>query len=153
MRVGELSRQTGVPVPTIKFYLREGLVPAGELTCPNQAQYDQRHIRRLRLVRALLEVGGLSIAAAREVLGTLDGPEVSLPDTLGIARRAVTPACGTTTEPTGRAGDAARHTAARQAPEHRTPPGRRHSTRRPPGWPGAAGRCGRAARPAPRSRS
>ncbi|MDH6116990.1 MerR family transcriptional regulator [Kitasatospora sp. GAS204B] len=99
MRVGELSRQTGVPVPTIKFYLREGLVPAGELTCPNQAQYGQRHVRRLRLVRALLEVGGLSVAAARDVLGPLDAPEVSLPDTLGIARRAVTPACGAPAEP------------------------------------------------------
>ncbi|MFF7634211.1 MerR family transcriptional regulator [Kitasatospora sp. NPDC008050] len=91
MRVGELSRQTGVPVPTIKYYLREGLLPAGELTCPNQAQYGEGHVRRLRLLRALLEVGGLSIAAARQLLTALDAPELSLPATLGIAQRAVTP--------------------------------------------------------------
>ncbi|GAB2732158.1 MerR family transcriptional regulator [Kitasatospora kifunensis] len=91
MRVGELSRQTGVPVPTIKYYLREGLLPAGELTCPNQAQYGARHVRRLKLVRALLDVGGLSIAAARQVLAAIDVPEGSLGAALGIAQRAVTP--------------------------------------------------------------
>jgi DNA-binding transcriptional MerR regulator len=37
MRIGELSKVTGVPVPTIKYYLREGLLPAGELSSPNQA--------------------------------------------------------------------------------------------------------------------
>jgi DNA-binding transcriptional MerR regulator len=73
MRVAELSRQTGVPVPTIKYYLREGLLPAGELTSPNQATYDDRHVRRLRLVRALLEVGRLPIATIREVLRDVDG--------------------------------------------------------------------------------
>ncbi|MCX4748171.1 MerR family transcriptional regulator [Kitasatospora sp. NBC_01287] len=100
MRVGELSRHTGVPVPTIKYYLREGLLPAGELTCPNQAQYGERHVRRLKLVRALLDVGGLSIAAARDVLGALDSPEVSLHATLGIAQRAIAPARGDAVEAT-----------------------------------------------------
>ncbi|WP_033340175.1 MerR family transcriptional regulator [Catenuloplanes japonicus] len=75
MRVAELSRQTGVPVPTIKYYLREGLLPSGELTSPNQAAYDDRHVRRLRLVRALLEVGRLPIATIREVLRDIDGHE------------------------------------------------------------------------------
>ncbi len=91
MRIGELSGRTGVPVPTIKYYLREGLLPAGELTCPNQAQYGERHVRRLKLVRALLETGGLSIAATQEVVAAIDTPAASLHSTLGIARRAVTP--------------------------------------------------------------
>ena len=72
MRISELSRATGVPVATIKFYLREGLVPEGVRTSPNQAQYDDAHVQRLRLVRALVGVGGLSIAATREVLGHID---------------------------------------------------------------------------------
>ena len=46
MRIAELSQKTGVPVPTIKYYLREGLLPAGELTSPNQAHYDDRHVQR-----------------------------------------------------------------------------------------------------------
>ena len=28
--MSELSERTGVPVPTIKYYLREGLLPEGE---------------------------------------------------------------------------------------------------------------------------
>jgi len=74
MRIGELSRRTGVPVPTIKYYLREGLVPHGERTSPNQARYDDSHVHRVRLVRALTEVGGLSIAAARDVITLMHEP-------------------------------------------------------------------------------
>lgn len=91
MRIAELSRRSGVPVPTIKYYLREGLLPAGELTSRNQARYGEDHVRRLRLVRAMVEVGGLSIAAVREVLGALDDPEGSMHKALGTVEAAVTP--------------------------------------------------------------
>jgi DNA-binding transcriptional MerR regulator len=91
MRVAELSRQSGVPVPTIKYYLREGLLQPGELTSPNQAQYDESHVRRLRLVRALLEVGGLSIGLVREVLLAMQTPDKPLHDVLGVVQRTITP--------------------------------------------------------------
>ncbi|HEY3684029.1 MAG TPA: MerR family transcriptional regulator [Streptosporangiaceae bacterium] len=81
--MAELSAESGVPVPTIKYYLREGLLPAGERTSPNQVKYDQRHVRRIRLVRALVEVGGLSIASAREVLARMDAPGHSDIESLG----------------------------------------------------------------------
>ncbi|QFZ20704.1 MerR family transcriptional regulator [Saccharothrix syringae] len=77
MRIAELSRRSGVSVPTIKFYLREGLLAPGDVTGRNQASYDEAHERRLRLVRALVEVGGLSLAAVREVLAAADGDGVA----------------------------------------------------------------------------
>ncbi|MDU0289088.1 MerR family transcriptional regulator [Saccharothrix longispora] len=89
MRVAELSNRSGVPVPTIKYYLREGLLPAGERTSPNQARYSEEHLHRLRLVRALVEVGGLSISAARDVLGALDDPDKSLYKAMGTVEKAV----------------------------------------------------------------
>jgi len=89
MRVGELSRRSGVPVPTIKYYLREGLLPAGVLTSPNQAHYDDEHLRRLRLVRALVDVGDLSIAGVREVLVALDTRDDSLHKKLGLVQEAI----------------------------------------------------------------
>ncbi|MCP2203361.1 MerR family transcriptional regulator [Lentzea flava] len=89
MRVGELSKRSGVPVPTIKYYLREGLLPAGVLTSPNQAHYDDEHLRRLRLVRALVDVGGLSIAAVREVLAAIDTRDDSLHNKLGAVQEAI----------------------------------------------------------------
>ncbi|WP_035848097.1 MerR family transcriptional regulator [Kitasatospora azatica] len=91
MRIGELSKRTGVPVPTIKYYLREGLLPGGELTSHNQAQYGEKHLHRLKLVRAMTEVGKLSVAATREVLGAVDEPSTGLHEVLGVAQAAVTP--------------------------------------------------------------
>ncbi|MFJ2768120.1 MerR family transcriptional regulator [Streptomyces sp. NPDC087300] len=85
MRIGELSRRTGVPVPTIKYYVREGLLAPGELSSPNQAHYDETHERRLRLIRALLDVGGLKVAAIAEVLGAIDDPGRPLHKVLGAA--------------------------------------------------------------------
>ncbi|MDX8054851.1 MerR family transcriptional regulator [Lentzea sp. BCCO 10_0798] len=89
MRVGELSKRSGVAVPTIKYYLREGLLPAGVLTSPNQAHYDDEHLRRLRLVRALVDVGGLSIASVREVLVAIDTRDDSLHNKLGAVQEAI----------------------------------------------------------------
>lgn len=91
MRIGELSRHTGIPVPTIKYYLREGLLPAGTATAANQADYDEEHERRLRLIRALVEVGGLSVAATADVLRHLDDPSVAGHDLLGSAHHAISP--------------------------------------------------------------
>jgi DNA-binding transcriptional MerR regulator len=63
MRISRLSQQSGAPVSTLKYYMREGLVHEGERLSGNQTDYDESHVQRVRLVRALLETGGLSIAA------------------------------------------------------------------------------------------
>ncbi|MDF2978550.1 MAG: zinc-responsive transcriptional regulator [Actinomycetospora sp.] len=89
MRVAELSRRTGVSVASIKYYLREGLLPPGERTSPNQASYGEDHVRRLRLVRALIDVGGLSVVGTRDVLAAIDDDGVSLHQALGRAQDAV----------------------------------------------------------------
>ncbi|GAA0728123.1 MerR family transcriptional regulator [Dactylosporangium roseum] len=89
MRIAELSQKTGVPVPTIKYYLREGLLPSGELTSPNQARYDNRHVQRLRLVRVLLDIGRLPIATIRDLLAALDRPDPDVHSVLGSALPAI----------------------------------------------------------------
>jgi DNA-binding transcriptional MerR regulator len=78
-----------VPIPTIKFYLREGLLPPGELTAPNQADYGDEHVHRLRLVRVMLEVGRLPLAAVRDVLAAVADEAVPLHDLLAVAHRAL----------------------------------------------------------------
>jgi len=90
VRMAELSRESGVPVATIKYYLREGLLPAGERTGRTQARYAEPHIRRLRLVRALLEVGGLSVAQVAEVLAAMDADENGPHKIFGVAQATVT---------------------------------------------------------------
>jgi len=72
MWMAELSSRTGLPVATIKFYLREGLLPAGEATGATRARYDEGHVRRLKLIRALTEVAGLRLETVRQVLADID---------------------------------------------------------------------------------
>ncbi|HEX6344741.1 MerR family transcriptional regulator [Umezawaea sp.] len=84
-----MSRKSGVPVPTIKYYLREGLLPSGERTGRNQADYGDEHLRRLKLVRALIDIGGLSIAAVGEVVGVLENADVVTHQVLGVVQRSM----------------------------------------------------------------
>lgn len=72
-RIAELSARADVAIGTIKFYLREGLLPPGRATGKTQSLYTAAHVRRLRLVRALSEVGGLSVAQIRSVTAVIDG--------------------------------------------------------------------------------
>ncbi|MEU5398865.1 MerR family transcriptional regulator [Streptomyces sp. NPDC005963] len=84
MRISELSRRSAVPTATIKFYLREGLLPPGRATAATQAEYDDSHVRRLRLIRALVGVRGLSVSGAKEVLDALSGVETDTHGLLGL---------------------------------------------------------------------
>lgn len=91
MRISQLASETAVPVATIKYYLREGLLHEGQLTSATQAAYNNSHVRRLRLIRALVGGAGLSIAATRELLDGVDSPPESGHDLLGIAHHALAP--------------------------------------------------------------
>ncbi|MGV9845266.1 MerR family transcriptional regulator [Streptomyces fungicidicus] len=72
MKISELSRRSGVSIPTIKYYLRDGLLPQGQLTtAANQADYGEEHLRRLRLIRTLVGVRRLSVSAVKEILGAI----------------------------------------------------------------------------------
>jgi DNA-binding transcriptional MerR regulator len=83
--MSELVERSGVPLPTVKFYLREGLLPAGTSTGRNQALYDEAHVQRLRMIRALIDVGGLSIASVRDVLRAVEDPDQVGHDLRGVA--------------------------------------------------------------------
>jgi DNA-binding transcriptional MerR regulator len=89
VRISELAARSGVPVATIKYYLRERLLPAGSLTSATQASYDEAHVQRLRLIRALIGSAGLSIAQTRRVLQSVDSPPQSVHELLGVAAEAV----------------------------------------------------------------
>ncbi|BAC70400.1 transcriptional regulator [Streptomyces avermitilis] len=85
MRLAELSERSGVPLATIKYYLREGLLAPGRRISATTAEYDEGHLRRLRLVRALIQVGRVPVATAREVLGHVDDDSLGRTIRLGAA--------------------------------------------------------------------
>ncbi len=90
MRISELSTATGVSVASIKYYLREGLLPEGQRTSATQATYGEDHRRRLGVIRALVD-SGVGIAATRRVLAALDAPLAGTNDLLGEVHGAITP--------------------------------------------------------------
>ncbi|MDQ1739159.1 MAG: hypothetical protein QOE53_811 [Pseudonocardiales bacterium] len=89
MRISELARQSGLPVATIKFYLREGLLPPGAPVSRTQAEYGDAHLERLRLIRALRDIADLPVATVGTVLAAVDDEELPLLDLLGVTQTAV----------------------------------------------------------------
>jgi DNA-binding transcriptional MerR regulator len=76
--VSELADRADVPVATVKYYLREGLLPPGASTAPRRAEYDQSHLRRLRILRLLREVGGVPVSSLRVVTDALDDEDLPI---------------------------------------------------------------------------
>ncbi|MGV9214416.1 MerR family transcriptional regulator [Micromonospora sp. RB23] len=78
MRISELSRRTGVSIPTIKYYLREELLPPGDLKARNQAEYGERHLRRIWLIRTFTTVGGLDLSSVRKLIQVIEDERLPL---------------------------------------------------------------------------
>lgn len=89
MQLSELSDRSGVAAATVKYYLREGLLPPGDRVSATRAEYSPAHVERLQLIRALVEGAGLRIEAVRRVVGALDRPPESRHDLLGVAQEAI----------------------------------------------------------------
>ena len=65
--IGELSRLSGVPVKTLRFYSDEGLLPPAERSRSGYRLYADEALVRLDLVRTLREAG-LGLEAIQKIL-------------------------------------------------------------------------------------
>ena len=68
LKIGELAEASGVPVPTIKHYLREGLLPEGVKTSRNMAYYPPELVDRIKLIKQLQEERYMPLRAIKAVL-------------------------------------------------------------------------------------
>jgi DNA-binding transcriptional MerR regulator len=91
MRISELSETSGVPVPTIKFYLREGLLHPGEKLTPRLTSYDDTHRMRLGLLRVLREVGDVPVDRLGQLVATTESRHSSVHEMLAAASVALAP--------------------------------------------------------------
>lgn len=55
--IGELSKNTGVKIPTIRYYEKIGLIDAPSRSEGNQRQYEQQGLERLSFIRHARELG------------------------------------------------------------------------------------------------
>ena len=91
MRISELAEVSGVPLATVKYYLREGLLPPGRSVTARLSEYDDEHLRRLRLLRALREVGGVPVSRLRALAEAVEAGQAPF-DLLGQTADALAPA-------------------------------------------------------------
>jgi DNA-binding transcriptional MerR regulator len=77
LRMRELAEASGVPVPTIKHYLREGLLPEPVKTSRNMAYYPPEFVDRIKLITRLQEERYLPLKAIKDVLDTRERSRTS----------------------------------------------------------------------------
>jgi DNA-binding transcriptional MerR regulator len=92
--VSELAEHTRVSVATVKYYIREGMLAAGDSTGPRRASYDDSHVQRIRLIKALTGPAGLSLSQAKAILQIIDEPKSSVVDRLAAATTVLADAVG-----------------------------------------------------------
>jgi len=69
VRISELARLAGVPAPTIKHYMREGLLPRPQFrTSRNMAYYDAALANRVRTIKSLQQTRFLPLRVIEQIL-------------------------------------------------------------------------------------
>ena len=73
VQIGEAARQSGVKVPTIRYYEQIGLLPAPPRSEGNRRSYEASDLKRLGFIRHARELG-FEIEAIRALLTLQDDP-------------------------------------------------------------------------------
>ncbi|RMF01149.1 MAG: MerR family transcriptional regulator [Alphaproteobacteria bacterium] len=68
MSIGQVSRRTGWPVETIRYFERIGLLPGVDRTPGGHRMFGQRHLQRLIFIRRARRLG-FSQAEVRTLVG------------------------------------------------------------------------------------
>ena len=84
LSIGELSRKTGVKIPTIRYYEQMELVVAPERSEGNQRRYTTTELNRLLFIKHARNLG-LKIDAIKELLELSAHPDQPCEDANRIA--------------------------------------------------------------------
>jgi Cu(I)-responsive transcriptional regulator len=86
LAIGDLARQTGAKVNTIRFYEDIGLLPLPVRTASGRRTYDASDVRRLTFIRHGRGLG-FSVEEIRSLLALSDEPERDCGEAATIARQ------------------------------------------------------------------
>lgn len=84
--IGGLARETGVKIPTIRYYESVGLLPKPARIASQRRVYDGNDVKRLKFIRHARELG-FDVDDIRELLKLSDQPSQSCRAVDTIARR------------------------------------------------------------------
>lgn len=74
LSIGDLSKQTGVKVPTIRYYEQIGMLAAPDRTSGNQRRYERVDLDRLSFIKHARDLG-LTLDAIRDLIDLSAHPE------------------------------------------------------------------------------
>ncbi|MCF8707706.1 MerR family transcriptional regulator [Rhizorhapis sp. SPR117] len=86
LAIGDLARQTGTKVNTVRFYEDIGLLPRAARTASGRRTYRASDVRRLAFVRQGRRLG-FSVEEIRSLLALADEPERDCAEAAAIARQ------------------------------------------------------------------
>lgn len=67
MQIGQLAKRAGVPIDTVRYYERNGILPAPERQASGYRAYDDRDVERLRFLRRAKALG-FTLVEIRDLL-------------------------------------------------------------------------------------
>lgn len=86
LAIGDLARQTGAKVNTIRFYEDIGLLPRAARTAAGRRTYGASDVRRLAFIRHGRGLG-FSVEEIRSLLALSDEPDRDCAEAAAIARQ------------------------------------------------------------------
>lgn len=84
--IGELSRKTGVKVPTIRYYEQIGLIAAPDRNAGNQRRYDAAAVETLKFIRHARQLG-FNLPAIGDLIALTRTPQETCHHADSIAHR------------------------------------------------------------------
>lgn len=85
LTIGNLARETGTKVETIRFYEKSGLLPIPARTEGNYRSYNRAHLNRLSFIRRARDLG-FSLDQIRALLALADDRNQSCASVDAIAK-------------------------------------------------------------------
>ncbi|HON38620.1 MAG: MerR family transcriptional regulator [Pseudomonadota bacterium] len=72
IKIGEIAKRSGVPPSTIRYYVRQGLLPEPTKVNKSMAYYDERCVERIQTIRYLQETKYFPLSVIRNILRRMD---------------------------------------------------------------------------------
>ena len=75
MRISELSKISGVPIPRIRYYIQKGILPRPIKAKATSAYYSDEHLERLKIIGEIQQKKSLSVSLIKRMVDSVSGVE------------------------------------------------------------------------------
>jgi DNA-binding transcriptional MerR regulator len=72
LKIGEIAKKSGVPPSTIRYYVRQGLLPEPDKVNKSMAYYDERCIEKILAIRHLQERRYFPLSVIKNILRRME---------------------------------------------------------------------------------